>query len=293
MSKRYRRNRRGDEVAEGIAALAFLLLLAIQGFISRLSPEWKAFLTYSIPFTIFIALLFGGLFIWHRRRLSNARTLQERQVTQQGAQQAKKEQDLQFRRTSQISAIKNLDAIALEKYIAELFQRMGYKVSLTPAVGDHGIDVRLVNPRGEKEVAQCKQWPKRNKGLVGEPEVRDFYGAMMAENAVLGYMIAPHGFTQEAMRWATGKPIVLAHANWLYLKASEIDFEPDDAVIVESIQQSDILKKRDMPVCPRCGTQLIVKRARKGTHAGQLFYGCPNYPRCRAFILIEDLDQKR
>jgi len=215
------------------------------------------------------------------------RTLQERQVTQQGAQQAKKEQDLQFRRTSQISAIKNLDAIALEKYIAELFQRMGYKVSLTPAVGDHGIDVRLVNPRGEKEVAQCKQWPKRNKGLVGEPEVRDFYGALMAENAILGYMVAPHGFTQEAMVWVMGKPVVLADANWLYLKASELGFVIEGTP-VETRSPKDTADNRDAPICPRCGIPMVRRVASKGLHVGEPFWGCANFPRCNEIKPIEE-----
>lgn len=34
-------------------------------------------------------------------------------------------------------------------------------------------------------------------------------------------------------------------------------------------------------VCPRCGANLKVKVARKGTKAGSEFLGCENYPRCR------------
>ncbi len=34
-------------------------------------------------------------------------------------------------------------------------------------------------------------------------------------------------------------------------------------------------------VCPRCGSNLIVRTAKKGPNAGSKFLGCENYPRCR------------
>ncbi len=33
--------------------------------------------------------------------------------------------------------------------------------------------------------------------------------------------------------------------------------------------------------CPRCGGNLVVRVAKKGNNAGNKFYGCSNYPRCR------------
>jgi len=35
------------------------------------------------------------------------------------------------------------------------------------------------------------------------------------------------------------------------------------------------------PHCPVCNSQMIKRKARRGTHAGQEFWGCPNYPDCR------------
>lgn len=34
-------------------------------------------------------------------------------------------------------------------------------------------------------------------------------------------------------------------------------------------------------VCPRCGGELILRTAKKGDNAGNKFYGCSNYPKCR------------
>lgn len=34
-------------------------------------------------------------------------------------------------------------------------------------------------------------------------------------------------------------------------------------------------------VCPKCGSNLVERTARKGPNAGSKFFGCENYPRCR------------
>ena len=34
-------------------------------------------------------------------------------------------------------------------------------------------------------------------------------------------------------------------------------------------------------ICPRCGAALIVRTAKKGSNAGNQFYGCSSFPRCR------------
>lgn len=34
-------------------------------------------------------------------------------------------------------------------------------------------------------------------------------------------------------------------------------------------------------ICPKCGSPLVLRTAKKGEHAGQMFYGCSAYPKCR------------
>lgn len=262
--------------------------------ISSLTPvQWWVFVGV-LGTLAFLGVIIAGVFTYQLYIIQRTRRQQEikrqrhlveienyRQLEHQ--KQKDKERAIQFHRISQMSIIKSLDALDLEKYTAELFERLGYKVKLTSTFGDHGIDVHLLNPLGEHEAAQCKQWPHRNKNLVGEPEIRDFYGAMMAENIVRGYMVAPHGFTQEAMRWATGKPIVLADANWLYVKASEIELHLEETA--SNIQQNSP-KQVEPPLCPRCGKPMNKILAKQGTYAGKYFYGCPNYPSCKEKVNI-------
>ncbi len=48
----------------------------------------------------------------------------------------------------------------------------------------------------------------------------------------------------------------------------------------EQIQSSDP-HARPEPIYPRCGGRLVMRTAARGTHAGETFYGCSNYPKCR------------
>ena len=45
------------------------------------------------------------------------------------------------------------------------------------------------------------------------------------------------------------------------------------------------------PVCPLCGGKLIKRTARKGPGAGNQFYGCENYPRCRGVMNLEQYER--
>lgn len=37
----------------------------------------------------------------------------------------------------------------------------------------------------------------------------------------------------------------------------------------------------NVDVCPVCGGNLVLRRAKKGVNAGNQFYGCSNYPKCK------------
>ena len=39
-------------------------------------------------------------------------------------------------------------------------------------------------------------------------------------------------------------------------------------------------QQQNMPKCPYCGNNLVIRTARNGPRAGKQFYGCSNYPKC-------------
>ena len=41
-----------------------------------------------------------------------------------------------------------------------------------------------------------------------------------------------------------------------------------------------LYEQQNMPKCPYCGSNLVIRTATNGPRAGKQFYGCSNYPKC-------------
>jgi HJR/Mrr/RecB family endonuclease len=96
-----------------------------------------------------------------------------------------------------------------EKMVLELYSLHGYTATRTGKTGDHGVDVVVQTPKGEKWIVQCKRW----RGAIGEPVIRDFFGAMYHEKADRGVLITTGTFTPRGSEWAQGKPLILVDGN--------------------------------------------------------------------------------
>lgn len=42
------------------------------------------------------------------------------------------------------------------------------------------------------------------------------------------------------------------------------------------------------PKCPKCGGDMVKRKASKGTNAGNFFWGCSTYPKCRSIVAFEE-----
>jgi restriction system protein len=104
-----------------------------------------------------------------------------------------------------LAGLHALSPAAFEQLTAEVYRAQGCRVQVVGASGDHGLDLVMRSPHGEKWVAQCKRYA----GRVGEPAVRDFYGAMLDAAAVQGFFITSGEFTAQAREWIKDKPIQL------------------------------------------------------------------------------------
>jgi len=98
-----------------------------------------------------------------------------------------------------------LTPVEFEKWVkTNIFEKNGWKVSETRITGDGGIDLVLWKNK-EKSIAQCKRF----RGTVGEPLLRDFYGAMISEGVSKGYFVTTGLFSLSALKFAENKPIEL------------------------------------------------------------------------------------
>jgi HJR/Mrr/RecB family endonuclease len=139
-----------------------------------------------------IALLF---FEYRKERLDDER----KRVQEQ--ERRNKERELKRR---QYQFWISLDPYDFEKEVAVLFERQGYKASVTKGSGDGGIDI-LREKDGLQGIAQCKRF----KNKVGPGPIRDLYGTMKAGNYKFGIAVCPSGFSDKAYEFSKGKNIKL------------------------------------------------------------------------------------
>lgn len=52
-------------------------------------------------------------------------------------------------------------------------------------------------------------------------------------------------------------------------------------VSTHSLHVSGLQKRHQGDFCPKCGAKLVLRTASKGRNAGNRFYGCSGFPRCR------------
>jgi hypothetical protein len=100
--------------------------------------------------------------------------------------------------------LRRMSGYEFERWVADLFSRAGFSVELTPASGDHGVDL-WASSDDHLIAVQCKRWD----APVGEPIVRDLYGSMTAAEAQFGCLITTGSVTVQAEQFARGKPICL------------------------------------------------------------------------------------
>jgi restriction system protein len=100
--------------------------------------------------------------------------------------------------------------------------------------------------------------------------VRELFGVVTAEGATGGIVISSGTFTQEAMDFAVGKPIELIQGAELLKMIAEVQKEP--------MMPKPVL---DETLCPLCGSKMVLRTAKRGNHAGEQFYGCTAFPKCR------------
>ncbi len=92
-------------------------------------------------------------------------------------------------------------------------------------------------------------------------------------------------FTPDAVRFAEGKPIDLVNADRLIelvqtvrrVSRSDVDI----AFRADEVEATTEVPSAITRICPRCGSELVERTARRGPQAGNGFMGCSAYPKCR------------
>jgi len=170
-------------------------------------------------------------------------------------------------RQKDIGTLRAIGWQEFEELVGEAYRRKGYAVTESGGGGaDGGVDL-ILKKEHEKILVQCKHW-KIDK--VGVKVVRELFGVIAAEGATGGVLISSGRFTQEARDFARGKPIEL-------LDGSEVlKFVAD----VKKVRKPVGNRSND-GTCSLCGSEMVLRTAKKGPNAGEKFWGCSTFPKCR------------
>lgn len=51
--------------------------------------------------------------------------------------------------------------------------------------------------------------------------------------------------------------------------------------------------KEDIQICPRCHSDMVLRVSKKGLNAGQQFWGCSEYPKCKSIVKYDEIQHQR
>jgi restriction system protein len=160
-----------------------------------------------------------------------------------------------------------------EMLVGEYYRQKGHKVEEVGGGGaDGGVDLILYK-NDEEYLVQCKQW-KAYK--VGVKPVRELLGVMVGSAASGGIVVTSGEFSKDAMSFARENNIQLINGSELHK-------------MIRSAQQTaaPMPPPPKDPVCPKCGSSMVKRTAKKGMRAGEQFWGCSRFPACRSTMSID------
>lgn len=171
-----------------------------------------------------------------------------------------------------LQSLRELPWKRFEDLLGEAYRRQGYDVKEMLGGGaDGGVDL-VLSRKGAVTIVQCKRWKGKP---VPVQTVRELYGVLHDRRASAAKLVATTNFTSDAIAFAENKPIELVDADSLLRLIHDVQTSVKIAL--------PITRDRDhlTPGCPRCRSVMVLREAKRGARAGDKFWGCPNYPKCR------------
>ena len=130
-------------------------------------------------------------------------------------------------------------------------------------------DIHVINRYDVARVVSriCGQIPGE---CLSEPQIEELYNKLYSCTQVDEKTRAQHIANIESkLAPEPGSPV-----------AETVKMESAEAKPME-LTEAPESKQPQIPTCPRCGSRLVLRQAKRGANAGNQFYGCSSYPKCR------------
>lgn len=176
------------------------------------------------------------------------------------------------------SSLNTMSWREFEMLVGEGFRQKGYQVKELGGDGpDGGVDLVLTKGN-ETFVVQCKQWKAYR---VSVDVVRELYGVMAAKGAAGGFVVTSGTFTADALEFAKGRNLTLMDGNQLFAMLHAVQQQRAGEIAPAAITPASGAAQSPTPACPRCGSTMVKREAKRGANAGGTFWGCSTYPQCK------------
>ncbi len=172
--------------------------------------------------------------------------------------------------TELIEQLRNIDWFQFEELVALIYRKSGYTVIRRGGANpDGGIDL-LIERDGLQQAVQCKHWKSWN---VGVKAIREFLGALTDAGIQRGIFITLCGYTGDAKHLAEKHQIDMVNEAGLarMIENTDARFDPEALAVLNGSRK----------ICPKCESEMVLRTVGRGIGAGQQFWGCSAYPRCR------------
>jgi restriction system protein len=113
--------------------------------------------------------------------------------------------------------MRELSPRRFEELVAELYQRQGFEIELTPETRDGGVDLYVVRHESFGRVVtavECKRWTS----AVGVEIVRQLYGVVEHEDLNAGVLVTTSRFTRDAQEFRAKHRLRLALQDYFDLQ---------------------------------------------------------------------------
>jgi len=169
-----------------------------------------------------------------------------------------------------VERLRSIDWFQFEQLVALVYRKQGYAVSRRGGANpDGGIDL-VIERNGTRTAVQCKHWKTWN---VGVKPLREFLGALTDAGIGRGLFVTLGGYTGGAKQLAEKHGIEIVNETGLARMLEYTEARSDPAALA--------ILRDERKLCPRCEREMLLRTARRGRGAGNQFWGCSGYPKCR------------
>lgn len=271
----------------GFVGAAYILITCVNHYegIKRLVSSWS--LTGIVIGIVLFSVIFGVIsaLLMPNKKKRKAKKMNHKSSFNKNSQRSR---TIQNRPDHEIlnSHIESLSGSEFERLLALYFRDQGYIVHEVGIGGkDGGVDLVIIDQRGEKTAVQAKCYANHNS--VGVQIVRELVGAKRNHDCILSLLVTTSDLTEPAKKEADQFKVDYWHGGVVEqkLKAwgkwnpsnkkSKLPSSAKQASSEMKTAQAQIAAATN--VSCTCGAPMIMRKSKEG----KSFYGCSTFPKCR------------